>query len=75
MNHEATARLDPLKQTTRTLWCFARLTVDSVSGCFRLFSGKFLKQTGRLKRHLAILLVGKLQEEIRISCLQTFFEH
>ena len=36
---------DPLKQTKRTLWCFARLTINSVSGCFRRFSGKFLKQT------------------------------
>ena len=41
---------DPLKQTKRTLWCFARLTINSVSGCFRRFSGKFLKQTERLKR-------------------------
>ena len=42
---------DPLKQTERTLWCFARLTINSVSGCFRRFSGKFLKQTERLKTH------------------------
>ena len=42
---------DPLKQTKRTLWCFARLTINSFSACFRRFSGKFLKQTGRLKRH------------------------
>ena len=42
---------DPLKQTKRTLWCFARLTINSVSGCFRRFSGKFLKQMERLKRH------------------------
>ena len=41
---------DPLKQTKRTLWCFTRLTINSVSGCFRRFSGKFLKQTERLKR-------------------------
>ena len=45
---------DPLKQTKRTLWCFARLTINSVSGCFRRFSGKFLKQTERLKRHSPI---------------------
>ena len=42
---------DPLKQTKKTLWCFARLTINSVSGCFRRFSGKFLKQMERLKRH------------------------
>ena len=30
---------DPFKQTKRTLWCFARLTINSVSGCFRRFSG------------------------------------
>ena len=24
---------DPFKQTKRTLWCFARLTINSVSGC------------------------------------------
>ena len=41
---------DPLKQTKRTLWCFTRLTINSVSGCFRRFSGKFLKKTERLKR-------------------------
>ena len=41
---------DPLKQTKRTLWCFTRLTINSVSGCFRRFSGKFLKQTESLKR-------------------------
>ena len=41
---------DPFKQTKRTLWCFARLTINSVSGCFRRFSGKFLKKTERLKR-------------------------
>ena len=58
---------DPLKQTKRTLWCFARLTNDSVSGCFRRFSGKFLTQTERLKRHSAIVLVGNFQAEIRMS--------
>ena len=42
---------DPLKQAKKTLWCFARLTINSDSGCFRRFSGKFLKQTERLKRH------------------------
>ena len=42
---------DPLKQTKKALWCFARLTINSVSGCFRRFSGKFLKQMERLKRH------------------------
>ena len=42
---------DPSKQTKKTLWCFARLTINSDSGCFRRFSGKFLKQTERLKRH------------------------
>ena len=41
---------DPLKQTKRTPWCFTRLTINSVSGCFRRFSGKFLKKTERLKR-------------------------
>ena len=41
---------DPLKQTKKALWCFARLTINSVSGCFRRFSGKFLKKTERLKR-------------------------
>ena len=66
---------DPLKQTKRTLWCLARLTINSVSGCFRRFSGKFLKQTERVKRHSAIFLVGKFQAEIRISCLQAFFEY
>ena len=45
---------DPLKQTKRTLWCFARLTINSVSGCFRRFSGKFLKQTERLKRSIRL---------------------
>ena len=45
---------DPLKQTKRTLWCFARLTINSVSGCFRRFSGKFLKQTERLKRWIRL---------------------
>ena len=63
---------DPLTQTKRTLRWFARLTINSVSGCFRRFSGKFLKQTERLKRHSVIFLVGKFQAEIRISCLQTF---
>ena len=66
---------DPLTQTKRTLRWFARLTINSVSGCFRRFSGKFLKQTERLKRHSVIFLVGKFQAEIRISCLQTFFEY
>ena len=69
---------DPLKQTKRTLWCFARLTINSVSGCFRRFSGKFLKQTERLKRHspiFLVFLVGNFQAEVRISCLQTFFEY
>ena len=70
--HDCT--FDPFKQTKRTLWCFARLTNNSVSGCFRRFSGKFLKQTERLKKHWANFLVGKFQAEIRISCLQTFFE-
>ena len=42
---------DPLKQTKKTLWCFARLTINSDSGCSRRFSGNFLKQTERLKRH------------------------
>ena len=52
MNHEATDSIyDPLKQTKKALWCFARLTINSVSGCFRRFSGKFLKQMERLKRH------------------------
>ena len=41
---------DPLKQTKRTLWCFDRLIINSVSGCFRRFGEKFLKQTERLKR-------------------------
>ena len=41
---------DPLKQTKRTLLSFARLIINSVSGCFRRFSGKFLKQTEHLKR-------------------------
>ena len=51
-NHEATDSIyDPLKQTKKALWCFARLTINSVSGCFRRFSGKFLKQMERLKRH------------------------
>ena len=63
---------DPLKRTKKALWCFARLTINSVSGCFRRFSGKFLKQMDRLKRH-SIFLVGKFQAEIGISCLQTFF--
>ena len=52
MNHEATDSIyDPLKQTKKALWCFARVTINSVSGCFRRFSGKFLKQMERLKRH------------------------
>ena len=42
---------DPLKQTKKTLWCFAWLTINSDSGCFWRSSGKFLKQTERLKRH------------------------
>ena len=69
---------DPLKQTKRTLWCFARLTINSVSGCFRRFSGKFLKQTERLKRRspiFLVFLVGNFLAEVRISCLQTFFEY
>ena len=67
---------DPLKQTKKTLWCFARLTINSDSGCFRRFSGKFLKPTGRLKRlTFPVFLVGNFQAEIRISCLQTFFEY
>ena len=66
---------DPLKQTKRTLWCFARLTINSISGCFRRFIGNILKQTVRLKRHSVIFLVRKFQAEIRISCLQTFFEY
>ena len=41
----------PIKTTKKALWCFARLTINSVSGCFRRFSGKFLKQMERLKRH------------------------
>ena len=65
---------DPLKQTKKTLWCFARLTINSDSGCFRRFSGKFLKQTERLKRH-SYFPGWKLQAEIRISRLQTFFEY
>ena len=40
---------DPLEQTKRTLWCFARITIHSVSGCSRRFSGKLLKQKERLK--------------------------
>ena len=59
---------DPLKQTKRTLWCFARLTINSVSGCLRRFSGKFLKQTERLKRHSTIFLVGNFQAEISDFC-------
>ena len=55
---------DPSKQTKRTLWCFARLTINSVSGCFRRFSGKFLKQTERLKRHI-ILLFSLLENSRR----------
>ena len=47
--HDST--YDPLKQAKRTFWCFARLTINSVSGCFRRFSGKFLKQTECLERH------------------------
>ena len=47
MNHQATDSIyDPLKQTKKTLWCFARLTINSVSGCFRR-----LKQMERMKRH------------------------
>ena len=67
---------DPLKQTKRTLWCFARLTINS--GCFRRFRGKFLKQMERLKRYspiFLVFLVGNFQVEVRISCLQTFFEY
>ena len=45
---------------------------NSVSGCFRRFRGKSLKQRERLKRHSHIFLVGKFQAEIRISCLQTY---
>ena len=63
---------DPLKQTKRTLWCFARLTINSVSGCFRRFSGKFLKQTERLKRHSAIFLVGKFQAEFGFHVFKAF---
>ena len=68
----------PIKTTKKALWCFARLTINSVSGCFRRFSGKFLKQTERLKRHspiFLVFLVGNFQAEVRISCLQTFFEY
>ena len=74
--HDCT--FDPFKQTKRTLWCFARLTINSVSGCFRRFSGKFLKQTERLKRHspiFLVFLVGNFQAEVRFSRLQTFFEY
>ena len=63
---------DPFKQTKRTLWCFARLTINSVSGCFRRFSGKFLKQTECLKRHSPVFLVGNVQAEIRISDFKPF---
>ena len=41
----------PLKQTKKTLSCFAWVTINSDSGRFWRFSGKFLKQTERLKRH------------------------
>ena len=79
MNHEATDSIyDPLKQTKKALWCFARLTINSVSGCFRRFSGKFLKKPERLKRRspiFLVFLVGNFQAEVRISCLQTFFEY
>ena len=52
MNHEATGYIYfPLKQTKKALWCFSRLTINSVSCCFRRFRGKFLKQMERLKRH------------------------
>ena len=66
---------DPLKQTKRTLWCFARLTINSVSGCFRRFSGKFLKQTERLKRHSAIFLLENSRQKFGFHVFKPIFEY
>ena len=75
MNHQATDSIyDPLKQTKKALWCFATLTINSVSGCFRRFSGKFSKQMERLKRH-SYFPGWKIPDRNSISCLQTFFEY
>ena len=63
---------DPLIQTKRTLWWFARLTINSISGCFRRFIGKFLKQTERLKRHSAVFLVGKFQRKFGFHVFKPF---
>ena len=47
MNHEATG------------WCFARLTINSVSGCFRRLSGKILKTNGTSEKAFGYFPVGK----------------
>ena len=47
MNHAATGSIyDPLKQIKKPLWCFARLTINSFSGCFRRFQWKILETNG-----------------------------
>ena len=60
MNHEATG------------WCFARLTINSVSGCFRRLS-EILETNGTSEKAFRYFPVGKFQAEIWISCLQTHF--
>ena len=60
-NHEATG------------WCFARLTINSVSGCFRRLSGKILEINGTSEKAFGYFPVAKFQAEIWISCLQTHF--
>ena len=58
MNHEPTG------------WCFARLTINSVSICL---SGKILETNGASEKAFGYFPVGKFQAEIWISCLQTHF--
>ena len=77
MNHEATDSIyDPLKQTKKALWCFARLTINSVLGCFRRYvSVEDSWNKWNVWKGIPVFLVGKFQAEIQISCLQTFFEY
>ena len=58
MNHEPTG------------WCFARLTINSVSICL---SGKILETNGASEKAFGYFPVGKFQAKIWISCLQTHF--
>ena len=77
MNHEATDSIyDPLKQTKKALWCFTRLTINSVSGCFRCYvSVEVSCNKWNVWKGIPVFLVGKFQAEIRISCLQTVFKY